>query len=658
MYERSHASPPQPSEDDWKGIEENVEMAEKVERKRRAVSGEISDRTGKTKKERAEEGVSGAGKVVERMVVLKATLEQEVAEKLGGEDSPERALVSFQMKNLIAAFREDRKLEKARAELLNEEAEMLAEARKGQAEGVATPFASGEVRRIRKQLKANAAEREDLLHSTPEAFYGLHLRDLKEYRSQMAEGRIVETPYVREQMEEVASHLEAGTPVFLHGHLGSGKTELAMHTAKKLTGKPALVVSGSKHMSTAEFYGHQVLDIGKVDMEEARGLVAAIENELKEWQAKNPTASESEIELAHDRIKDAVLQTKGSGTISRFLYGPVYEAMEQGRILIIDEINQITHEILGGLNHILTRRKGEVVRAQQNSGKEITVAKGFGVIATGNLDVGFDQYVQRQTMDAAFVSRFHPVEHDYLPQATAGTPEAAAEEGKNELYQLMLAKLMDKNGNVEAPKGALEDLWRLAKFARATQEVFSGAASDAFYATVSDGRRMPYRLQKSVLSIRNLDRVLSQWQSDGFERPLSYHVWKDFIAEATVPEDKALLYQLAHDIFGVLGAEWPAAPGIDQAVSFKVKPPKEEAGDLEMVGPREVVRAAFGPAPERIEWPMVKGSPEEAESGVDQAALEELDGFMETMGARISRLAERVDRACAVETGTTSKKKK
>ena len=148
---------------------------------------------------------------------------------------------------------------------------------------------------IRRDLAEISAEREKLLESSPEAYFGLHLRELKHYKEDLAKGRIVETPYVKEQAEDIVAHLKANKPVLIYGHLGSGKTELAMHIARKYIGKDALVVSGSKYTSLAELYGHQILTVDE----------------------------------------------RTGSTITDYFLGPVYRAMEEGRPVIIDEVNAI-----------------------------------------------------------------------------------------------------------------------------------------------------------------------------------------------------------------------------------------------------------------------------------------------------------------------------
>lgn len=556
--------------------------------------------------------------------------------------------MTLQRKNLIAALREDRRLKAEYKELREEEASLVAEIRKAHETGESTPGKSTILRRIRNQIDSNNITHDALYQSTPEAFFGLHLKQLEEYKEQMTKGKIVETPYVEEQLENIIAHIGVGTPVFLHGHLGSGKTELAMHAAREM-GKEALVISGSKYTSTAELYGHQTLAVEKIDQEEAKAFAREIENEFNNWKSENIHANEAEQNRSHDRILRTMLASKRGGTVSDYFLGPVYRAMDEGKILIIDEINAIPHEVLISLNHILTRKINDEVDVQQDSGRKVSVKKGFSIIATGNLDEGYEQYVGRQSMDAAFISRFHPIEHDYLPQATEGKPEDAAEEGNNELYQLLLAHMIDKNGNLDAPKSAMDDLWRLAKAARVTQDLFSGKNSgDAYYAQDATGKGIAYKLQKSVLALRGLDRIIRQWKADDFSKELDAYLWNDFVGEAVVAEDRLFLYQLLKNQFGFFsGKNWPEAPGIEKAKSFKItKPPKNQAKERDFTGPREVIRKAFGPEPERTAWPEAITS-DEASNELDNM-LADFETLGQSMNEAVERLQEEVGAYCEI----------
>jgi hypothetical protein len=347
----------------------------------------------------------------------------------------------------------------------------------------------------------------------------------------------------------------------------------------------------------------------------------------------------------HSTILQTYLTQLKSGTISDYFLGPIYRAMEEGRPIIIDEVNAIPHEILISLNHILTRRPGDVVSVQQDSGRQVAVKNGFGVLMTGNLNQGQERYVGRQEMDPAFLSRLYKVDYDYPPQKIEGSLEDEAGP-ENQLFHLLLAKVMDTNGNIEVPEGSIPKLWNLAKAARASQDIFSGRdLGNSYYFRQAGGMPTPYYLKESVLSLRSLNSIVSQWQKDGYRYELDHYVWEEFINQSTSQEDRAFLYQMFKDRFGFFSSQdkWPT-PNYGQAGmvrSFSVDSPKNKTEAQEFFGPRETVEFAFGKnAPEREEWPGgIKNSDIESkknsesinsnqESGSQAVSVEEAEQIM------------------------------
>ena len=490
---------------------------------------------------------------------------------------------------------------------------------------------------------------------------------MKGYKEQLESGKIVETDYVRKQAEEVVTHVRAGQPVFIYGHLGSGKTELAFHVARKYIGKEALIISGSKHTSPAELYGHQVLSLRDVDPNESedryKAFLKSANDELDAWKKENSGASEKDTDRQFDLIKSGLQERLAyeyrSGTVSDYFMGQVYQAMAEGRPIILDEVNAIPHDVLISLNHLLTRKAGDVVRIQQNSGSEVTIKEGFGFILTGNINEGgADRYIMRQDLDPAFLSRLHLMKHDYLPQVKVGTlDEAAVGDGKgskNELFELMVSRAMDKNGNVEIPAGEMRKLWNLAKVARATEDNFSGGSVDnsQFFKQGGGTKAFDYRLKEGVLSIRGIDRIITAWQNDGYRNELDRYVFNEFVNQPTKLSDKAYLYQLFKDQYGFFaGAGWEQNPdyGSKGIVSaFKVQAPANAAPKIEFLGPRQVVDTVFGKGPDRTKWPEYRksGTAGEMPAGESREAalarrLGEFEDYNQQAQTRIESIARK-----------------
>jgi MoxR-like ATPase len=656
------------SEKEWSEAEKHVNQAEVSKRKSVALGGKedvgfmsVSESGKVDKKILSELGIEPLDDSDADSIEAEKTAHDESYEKLlGSGDSAERALVSLRWKNLSHAMKTEAALERERGRVVEYETGILKQMIGKKDAGQPVSAERTLLGKAAEKERALDAADETLKKSSPEAWYGLNLKELKGYKEQLESGKIVETDYVRKQAEEIVTHIRAGQPVFIHGHLGSGKTELAFHVARKYLGKEALIISGSKHTSPAELYGHQVLNMREVDPDESekryKDFLKSANAEMTKWKEENPKATEKEIDQQFDLIKSGLQERLAyeyrSGTVSDYFMGQVYQAMKEGRPIILDEVNAIPHDVLISLNHLLTRKAGDVVRIQQNSGSEVKIADGFGFMLTGNINEGgADRYVMRQDLDPAFLSRLHLMKHDYLPQVKVGTlDEASAGDGKgskNELFELMASRVMDKNGNVEIPEGEMRKLWNLAKVARATEDNFSGGSVDNSQLFRQGGgtKAFDYRLKEGVLSIRGIDRIITAWQNDGYRNELDYYVFNEFVNQPTKLSDKAYLYQLFKDQYGFFqGKNWEQNPdyGSKGIVSaFKVRAPENPAPKIDFMGPRQVVDTVFGKGPDRTKWPDYR---KKGTGGVEAVSpevaiaekLEEFEQFRETSVKRLN----------------------
>ena len=85
---------------------------------------------------------------------------------------------------------------------------------------------------IRDNLDSIREQRELLTYSSPEAYTVVHGYELRKHSQEIQRREIVTTPYVEEHLSRVEHNMVEGRPTFIHGHLGSGKTELAIMAAK------------------------------------------------------------------------------------------------------------------------------------------------------------------------------------------------------------------------------------------------------------------------------------------------------------------------------------------------------------------------------------------------------------------------------------------
>jgi MoxR-like ATPase len=187
----------------------------------------------------------------------------------------------------------------------------------------------------------------------------------------------------------------------------------------------------------------------------------------------------------------------------------------------------IPHSIIMRLNHVLTRRPGDRIRVQENGGEDIFVKRGFCVMATGNIK---SFRYKREELDAAFLSRWWSNDITYPPQ--------------NETYEILVASLLDKRGNLQVNNVSdMDELKRLTLAAAEIQKIFCGEEIDYFGEGADAARQVPASLKKSVLSLRHLWNVVRPWKARNFDKSLESYILNEFI-RPSVAEDQIYLVQL------------------------------------------------------------------------------------------------------------------
>ncbi len=369
-------------------------------------------------------------------------------------------------------------------------------------------------------IRPKALGKIDELMGHEEVYYETKRRELLEYRRQLLNGGFVETPSIRDEVMKIVSHSQLGIPVLLRGHLGAGKTEVALHVARKYFGCEPEFISGSEEATKYDIYGRT-----QIGVRPQKDRIREFEHHMREYVRWNPDAPKEELKEVEKQYYQAIV-VKGL-TISFFQYGPLVRAMREGKPLIIDEMDGIPHSIIMRLNHVLTRRPGDTVKVQENGGGDIIVKKGFAVLATGNIK---SVRYKREELDAAFLSRWWSNDIRYTPQ--------------HETYQILVASLLDRRGNlqIESPE-ALDDLKRLTEAAAEIQRIFTGEQVDYFGEGADAAREIPASLKKSVLSLRHLWNIVRPWKARNFDRPLESYILNEFIKPAVV-EDQVYLVQL------------------------------------------------------------------------------------------------------------------
>lgn len=525
------------------------------------------------------------------------------------------------------------------------------------------------IRRVYEDKKQIVRDLEALLLKSPDTYITLKELDLREAKRVFDDnGTIVETPYVQRKIARVREILSSNRPVFIHGELGTGKTELAKHIARTYLSrahlarwetahprpektkdrsthaqkewKAALEIWEQERRAQAEPFliaGRKDIDVESITA--GRGIrrketvppaeQARIIHEESSvlFQSIDPHAAfDSETRERIMRMHEqAWLESFKSPVETVALLGPLLQAMKEGRPLIIDEMNAIPHHVLIIMNDVLTRKVGDIIPALFPGLEPFRIQEGFCVIATGNYKPEDGKmYVGRQQIDAAFLSRFGIISYDYLPmEREAEAEELSVEEQrayreKNELYHMLVTRLLGSDLTARLPQGSLEKIEKLARVARMIQDVFSGKETSEFQI---DGAKVKPStvLSENVLSVRHLIPIIDAWRSEGFVRELDEYIFREYISRSlgSRPKEAVFLYSILNiqgDFFQHNEHEpntWPKLSEPENILAFPIEEKFHamvsgkrvatlpEPSALKKYSSKDIITALYGPPPIR-----------------------------------------------------------
>lgn len=197
------------------------------------------------------------------------------------------------------------------------------------------------------------------------------------------------------------------------------------------------------------------------------------------------------------------LREENGASVSEFVPGPIIRAMEQGKPLILDEINAMPSELLKRLNKIMQLRPGDRFTVQEDSGKVVEVQPGFCIIATANEKSkrykGVDDLsVEFQNRFGANINRVRYPDHD-----------KGYDEYPRENAQLAMAAVATKRGELppEIDEGEFENFVRAA---RLSQQIFSGINGEGYNQFIDTEKMVDNRpgLEETVFAPRTMVDIL------------------------------------------------------------------------------------------------------------------------------------------------------
>lgn len=447
-------------------------------------------------------------------------------------------------------------------------------------------------REIQKEIYKCENEIKDLENEDPIAFYTIKSILWSNEREGLKKGNLVHTPTVTKALKDIISALRNGEAVFLRGHLGSGKTELAVEATKAFSLEYELdskirerlnqwantpdwnreeqenyfiqvleeelkklqekeeefrpyFIAGNKDIRATDLFVEKILSLEGALSD--KNILDALREEDEEILRLTNSLELDDIELSDlkdysSEVRNLYRLKHGSfGTTVKKVPREVLLSVTEGKALVIDELNGISMEHLIGLNDLLQKKPGENVYITGVG--SVNIKKGFGLVSTGNLSSSSVIYGGTDELNPAFASRFYGFEYSYLPQSIEGILESQEKPENNELFRVVLSLLAREDGSLFIPGGiqGVKRVFALCQYARATQDIFSGRykSSVEFF---SDG--LEPELSSSVLSLRSLRRIIDDW-SLGLKKDLDQALWDGFLRSVTVDDDLNLLINLS-----------------------------------------------------------------------------------------------------------------
>lgn len=353
-----------------------------------------------------------------------------------------------------------------------------------------TPRESRKIEELQGRLRQLDEKSETITSSNKELFEAecdrLYKRELKR---QLDSGLLM-TDQMKEVIEESLPAMMRGEPALFVGETGGAKTALAEYIVYQHFGVEPEFISAYGDVNSYQLMGKQ---------------------ELRE---------------------------ENGASVSEFMPGPIVRAMEQGRPLILDEINAMPPELLKRLNKIMQLRPGDKFSVQEDSRRIVEVQPGFCIIATANEKSM--RYKGVDDLSVEFQNRFGAnIYRVRYPDHASGY-----EDYPRENAQLATASIVDERGE-QSPYIEEAQLNDFIKVAFISQQLFAGTHGRGYNQFIASEKivdNLP-GLEETVIAPRTMVEILQKVDGSFGVTPLSKACWR-FMDGVKNPNDRSVFMQL------------------------------------------------------------------------------------------------------------------
>ena len=440
----------------------------------------------------------------------------------------------------------------------------------------------------------------------------LRIRYIRNVAKTLQAGKIPETPSIKRLKENIIYLTKQSIPLLVTGDTGTGKTTVLQQIARD-------------HLSEAAVQRYLDTTTHDPNSTEYKSYLAV---------AKEPYLISGHRALdPSDIVGGMALEVDGGATETKFEMGPVYKALEEGKPLIIDEWNAIPHSSLILLNHLVTRKPGDLVTVQGDSKKSFIVKEGFCILATGNFGDKYDHL--REDVDVASLDRFIKLSHGYLtqyyPQDQGTYPLEGHESLDNELFTLLIGMHMHDGKTFsdvydvdKQEYTILNMLWTFAMVIKSIQDEVEKSNTSikppsmrvvinimsAFHANMAKNTTIEQAFESAIY-----DMYISQQEGDG---ALQFHLYSIF---------------KGYNFF----TEWAVDGNIETGLNKMTPPEQDSTPQITHIIPDVVLaRALKGALPAYTDVDMKTS--QEPLTIIERALLKESHGKLEAQKAELEKL--------------------